>query len=103
HTRELVAIYALLALSVLTLGVGVAVSFHTQKLLAPLARVTERAQAVARGDLTPREVVPTDDEIGELAAAFERMVSAVARAQSRAVSNERLPPPRKRAAARPHA
>jgi two-component system NtrC family sensor kinase len=90
HTRELVAIYALLTLSVLTLGVGVAVSIHTRRLLTPLGRVTERAQAVARGDLTPREVVPTEDEIGELAAAFERMVSAVARAQSRAVSNERL-------------
>ena len=40
----------------------------------------ERAKAVARGDLTPREVAPTDDEIGELAVAFERMVEAVARA-----------------------
>jgi signal transduction histidine kinase len=90
HTRELVAIYALLALSILTLSVGVAVSIHTRHVLAPLGRVTERAQAVARGDLTPREVVPTDDEIGELAAAFERMVAGVARAQSRAVANERL-------------
>jgi two-component system NtrC family sensor kinase len=90
HTRELRAIYALFALSVLTLGVGVLVSIHTRRLLAPLGRVTERAQAVARGDLTPHEVVPTDDEIGELAGAFERMVSAVARAQSRALSNERL-------------
>ncbi len=90
QAREVRAIYALLALSLLTLGVGIAVSIHAQRLLAPLARVTERAQAVARGDLTPREVVPTNDEIGELAAAFERMVSAVARAQSRALSNERL-------------
>ncbi len=90
HAREVRAIYALLALSLLTLGVGVAVSVHTRRLLTPLARVTERAQAVARGDLTPRAVVPTDDEIGELAAAFERMVAAVARAQDRALSNERL-------------
>jgi two-component system, NtrC family, sensor kinase len=90
HAREVRAIYALVILSMSTLGVGVAVSLHIRKLLAPLGRVTERAQAVARGDLTPRDVVPTEDEIGDLAAAFERMVSAVARAQSRAVSNERL-------------
>jgi signal transduction histidine kinase len=90
HAREVRAIYALVMLSLATLGVGVAVSLHVRKLLAPLGRVTERAQAVARGDLTPRDVVPTEDEIGDLAAAFERMVSAVARAQSLAVSNERL-------------
>jgi signal transduction histidine kinase len=90
HEREVRAIYALIGLSLLTLGVGVLVSLHIRKVLAPLARVTERAQAVARGDLTPHDVVPTDDEIGELAHGFERMVSAVARAQVRALSNERL-------------
>ncbi len=88
--REERAIYALIALAALTLGVGVAVSIHTRRLLAPLGRVTERAQAVARGDLTAREVVPTHDEIGELATAFERMVAAVSLAQSQALSNERL-------------
>ena len=90
RARERRAILALIALAVLTLSVGVAVSIHTRRLLAPLARVTERATAVARGDLTAREVVATDDEIGQLAAAFERMVAGVARAQSRAVANERL-------------
>ncbi len=90
HKRELRAIYALVILASLTLGVGVAVSIHTRRLLAPLARVTERAQAVARGDLTAREVVPTRDEIGELATAFEQMVAAVSSAQSQALSNERL-------------
>jgi two-component system NtrC family sensor kinase len=90
HAREVRAIYALIILSFSTLGVGVAVSLHIRRLLLPLGRVTERARAVARGDLTPHDVVPTEDEIGDLAAAFERMVSAVARAQSRAVSNERL-------------
>jgi signal transduction histidine kinase len=90
HVREVRAIYALFILALLTLGVGVLVSLHIRGLLAPLGRVTERAQAVARGDLTPRDVVPTEDEIGELAAAFERMVAAVARAQNRAVANERL-------------
>ena len=90
RARERSALLALIALAVLTLSVGVAVSIHTRRLLAPLARVTDRAQAVARGDLTAREIVASDDEIGQLAAAFERMVAAVARAQSRAVANERL-------------
>jgi signal transduction histidine kinase len=88
--REQRSILALVALALLTLGVGLAVSIYVRRVLAPLARVTERAKAVARGDLTPREVEPTDDEIGELAVGFERMVGAVARAQERALSNERL-------------
>jgi signal transduction histidine kinase len=90
RARERRGILALIALAVLTLSVGVGVSIHTRRLLAPLARVTERAKAVARGDLTPREVEASDDEIGQLAAAFERMVEGVARAQSRALANEQL-------------
>jgi signal transduction histidine kinase len=88
--RERRSILALVALAVLTLGVGVGVSIYMRRVLAPLARVTERAKAVGRGDLTPHDVAPPDDEIGDLAVAFERMVGAVARAQDRAVSNERL-------------
>ncbi|HVJ92248.1 MAG TPA: ATP-binding protein, partial [Labilithrix sp.] len=57
---------------------------------APLERVTQRAKAVARGDLTPQPIERTDDEIGELASVFERMVAAVAKAQNRALANERL-------------
>jgi signal transduction histidine kinase len=68
----------------------VAVSLHTRRLLAPLARVTERAKVVASGDLEAQRVEPTGDEIGELAVAFEKMVAAMATAQSRALSNERL-------------
>ncbi len=88
--RELRSIYALGLLAVLTLGVGVGVSLHTRRLLAPLADVTRRARAVARGDLTPKAVRSSDDELGELAAAFEQMVGAVGKAQSQAVANERL-------------
>lgn len=88
--RELRTLFLLVALAALTLGVGIAVSLHVRRLLAPLARVTERAQAVAHGDLTPHEVVPTPDEIGELATAFERMVGALSTAQAQALSNERL-------------
>jgi signal transduction histidine kinase len=52
--------------------------------------VTERAQAVARGDLEARPAVQSDDEIGELAVTFERMVSAIAEANAQLVAAERL-------------
>ncbi len=90
RARERRAILQLLLLATLTLAVGVAVSIHTRRLLRPLERVTERARAVARGDLTPQPIDESEDEIGQLASAFERMVGAVGRAQSRAVANERL-------------
>ena len=88
--REQRSLLALAVLALLTLGVGVLVSWHTRKLLAPLQGVTERARAVARGDLVPREVVKADDEIGQLAASFEQMVGAVAGAQEKALANERF-------------
>jgi two-component system NtrC family sensor kinase len=88
--REARSVWALVALAILTLCVGVALSLHVRKLLAPLALVTERAQAVARGDLTAREVPQGDDEITELASTFEHMVDAVGRARTQALSNERL-------------
>ena len=81
---------ALVLLATLTLGVGLLVSLHTRRLLAPLSQVTLRARAVARGDLSPRDIGPQHDELGELSAAFEQMVGAVAEAQSQAVANERL-------------
>jgi len=88
--RELRSIWALAVLAALTLAVGVVVSLHVRRLLAPLARVTDRARSVARGDLTAREVDTSDDEIGQLEAAFEKMVSGLSRAQALALSNERL-------------
>src|SRR5262249_61285577 len=51
---------------------------------------TARANAVARGDLRPREVLATNDEIGELATTFEGMVAAIQRARSELVQAERL-------------
>lgn len=88
--RERRAFILLVLLAGLTFGVGVAVALHARRLLRPLEHVTERARAVARGDLTPEPIVESDDEIGQLAAAFERMVAAVAREQNRALANERL-------------
>ena len=90
RNRELRSIWALAVLAALTLAVGGIVSLHVARLLAPLARVTERARAVARGDLTAREVHTGDDEIGQLEAAFEKMVSGLSHAQALALANERL-------------
>jgi len=90
EARERRAIGLLAGTGTLTVALGVFVSLHTRRLLRPLARVTERARAVARGDLTPQEPLATDDEIGDLSVAFEGMVEGVARAQSLAVSNERF-------------
>ena len=90
RTRERRAVIELVLLATLTLAVGIGVSVHTRRLLGPLERVTQRAKAVARGDLTPQPTERTDDEIGELATAFEGMVGEVAKAQTRAVANERL-------------
>lgn len=84
------SVWALALLAALTLSVGVGVSLHVRRLLGPLADLTGRARAVARGDLEPRQVEKPSNEIGELASAFETMVGAVARAQSEALANERL-------------
>lgn len=90
RVRERQAIELLLWLTALALTVGVAVSIYTRKVLAPLGAVTARAKAVASGDLTPREVVASRDEIGELATTFENMVAAIARANAELVQAERL-------------
>jgi signal transduction histidine kinase len=83
-------VVALVLLVALTLSIGVATSVSARRLLLPLGHVTRRAQAVARGDLSPRPAVIAATEIGELSLAFETMVSAVARARDLSLSNERF-------------
>jgi signal transduction histidine kinase len=77
-------------LAVLTLVVVLVTWLYARRVLAPLTVVTDRANAVARGDLTPHEVIATDDEIGELATTFEGMVAAIQRARAELVQAERL-------------
>jgi signal transduction histidine kinase len=84
------AIWSVVGLVVLTLAVSVAMTLQVRRILAPLARVTERAKAVGRGDLTPKEVPDGGDEIGALAASFERMVGELSKAQRSALESERL-------------
>lgn len=90
RARERRAIQLLIGLSVFAAMVGVMMALYAQRLLRPLAAVTARAKAVARGDLTPRPVVASSDEIGELATTFEGMVSAIARANEQLLATERL-------------
>jgi signal transduction histidine kinase len=88
--RELLAIRLLVALALSTVLIGVLMAFYARRVLRPLGAVTQRAQAVARGDLKPRRAVTSDDEIGDLAATFEQMVAAIARANEQLVTAERL-------------
>ena len=90
RARERLAGRLLVVSASFTVVVGLFVAWHARRLLAPLAAVTERARAVARGDLTPRPVVAKNDEIGELAATFEGMVGAIARANAELLASERL-------------
>jgi signal transduction histidine kinase len=88
--RERRALWLLVILASSTIGLGAAMALYTRRVLSPLARVTARAKVVAAGDLTPREVKPSADEIGELAVTFEAMVAAIARARHELVQAERL-------------
>jgi two-component system NtrC family sensor kinase len=90
RARERLAGRLLVISASFTVVVGLLLAFHARRLLAPLAAVTERARAVARGDLTPQPVVAKDDEIGELALTFEAMVAAIARANAELLASERL-------------
>ena len=88
--RESRAMQFLVGLAGFTLVVGLLMALYARRVLAPLAAVTARATAVAGGDLTPRPVVASNDEIGELAATFEAMVSNIARANAELLAAERL-------------
>src|SRR5262249_38882940 len=57
--REERSMELLIGLALLTLLVGLMTSLYARRVLAPLSVVTARANAVARGDLTPRAVVDT--------------------------------------------
>jgi nitrogen fixation/metabolism regulation signal transduction histidine kinase len=72
------SIYELALLTLLAVVAGLATSLWARRLILPLTRLRERVVAVARGDLSRRFEGGRDDEIGQLAGEFERMVGAVA-------------------------
>lgn len=63
--------------ALLSLGIGVAITFWSQRLLKPLPLLQERVAVVGRGDLSSRELPRSDSELGRLAADFEAMVAAL--------------------------
>ncbi|MFW6051494.1 MAG: ATP-binding protein [Myxococcota bacterium] len=81
--RERQAAWSLGLLTLLALGVGVAVTWWSQRVLKPLPRLHQRVQAVARGDLSRRLEPSSDDELGRLTGEFERMVDALATRDAR--------------------
>ena len=89
RARERVATWLLVSLTLATLAIGAGMAIYARRMLLPLGLVTERAKAVALGDLKPRVAVVSNDEIGELAATFEGMVSAIARANEQLLVSER--------------
>ncbi len=65
-------------------AIGAVYFFQHRLVVRPLSALTTRARAVERGDLSAfgEDAVEVDDEVGELAAAFRRMVGRLADAQA---------------------
>lgn len=59
----------------------------TQSLVAPLTILAEGTQAVAAGDLTPRQALAARTELGELTQWFNRMTKQLAEARTQAEQN----------------
>lgn len=68
----------LLASLALAALIGVDVFVLARRTVAPLARLSVAAQTVGTGDFSQRLEVPSGDEIGQLAQAFNRMADALA-------------------------
>jgi signal transduction histidine kinase len=71
----------------LTALLGVVVA---RRMTRDLDRLVEGAQAAARGDLGHRVAVPSRDEVGEVATAFNLMMEDLLAAKDRAVVAERI-------------
>jgi two-component system NtrC family sensor kinase len=85
RTVALMVIYSLLAFAV---GLGAAVI--SQRLLAPIQKLTEGVKAVAAGDLSRKVEVRSHDEIGLLAREFNAMATSLDRQRAELRRAERL-------------
>ncbi len=85
NTVVLILLYSLIALLV-----GVGAALVSQRLLAPIQRLTEGVKAVAAGDLSRKVEVRRDDEIGLLAREFNTMAASLDRQQAALRRAERL-------------
>ncbi|MDT3671535.1 MAG: ATP-binding protein [Aromatoleum sp.] len=72
----------------LALLAAVAVAFVlTRRVVAPLLILAEGTQAVAEGDLSPRQALPARDELGVLTQSFNRMTRQLVEARDSAERN----------------
>ena len=78
HQVQTSLAWAALLAAVFSLALGTIVS---RLLTAPLARLTQAAQAIAGGDLSQRVRVQSADEIGELGKAFNEMTASLAESE----------------------
>jgi PAS domain S-box-containing protein len=74
----------LLALQAAFVAVGVAASsWLTRRLTCPIVELTATVEAITSGNLESRVPVTSDDEVGRLAASFNRMGEQLAESRSR--------------------
>jgi signal transduction histidine kinase len=85
HTVVLILVYSILAL-----GVGAGAAAISQRLLAPIATLTEGVKAIAAGDLSRKVEVRRGDEIGLLSREFNAMAASLDRQQAELRRAERL-------------
>jgi len=90
RVRERTALWLLVLVGSLTVLVGALMALYARRVVAPIALVTRRAEAVALGDLSARAVIDSPDEIGQLSATFEGMVGAIGDAREKLLAAERL-------------
>jgi two-component system, OmpR family, sensor kinase len=81
-------IFAVGALAALFLS-GLALFVLTGLALRPLRRVTATAEEIAAGDLGRRTNVRSQDEVGRLASAFDRMIGRLEEAFSKVTESEK--------------
>jgi signal transduction histidine kinase len=67
---------AVLVITVVALGIAIAVGWHlTRTVVGPVRRLTRGANAIRAGDFSERIDITSRDELGELAAAFNQMAA----------------------------
>ncbi|OQX67242.1 MAG: hypothetical protein B6A08_16460 [Sorangiineae bacterium NIC37A_2] len=88
--RERVALILLSVCALVALLVGILMALYARRAVLPITWVKKRAEAVLLGDLSPKPVVETGDEVGELSSTFEAMVRAIAATREQLLASERL-------------
>jgi HAMP domain-containing protein len=70
--------YVLFIFGIVAMGVIIVAFFLSKRVSAPLYRITEIAKAIASGSYNTRVIYSSNDEIGELAGAINKMAEMLA-------------------------